>query len=267
MKRIPAHLFLAVLLVAMLLAAVALPGTGCSLMGSLRPETTKPIPNDPRVRLVVEVLRPSVVEVRASSDRGALVQEIGLGTGVIVRADGLVVTNDHVITLSGGAGLDADGQRLAAERIEVRLLDGSRLEATVVGRAPGYDLAFLAVDAVDLPAAALIDDLEDVEEGALAVAIGASSNLERPVTVGQVTDILRNVHSSSLPELTVLIESNVPLDQGNSGGPLLDEYGRVMGINVAVALHNGGSVDEAGSSSLAIPAPVVLDTLATLEGN
>ncbi len=257
---------LRVTLLLLLLLAVAGGLGGCSLVEGLRPATTAPIPDDPRVSAAVETARPSVVEIRATSAMTALVQEVGLGTGVIVRTDGLVVTNDHVITLSGDAGMDAEGERLPAEKIEVRLHDGSRLEATVVGRAPGYDLAFLAVDAVDLPAAAFIDDLDDVEEGALAVAIGASSNLERPVTVGQVTAVLHNVHSSSLPELTVLIESNVPLDQGNSGGPLLDEYGRVMGINVAVALRNGEGMDEDGGSSLAIPAPVVLDTLAALEG-
>lgn len=263
MKRIPAHLFPAVLLVAMLLAAVALPGAGCSLMGSLRPETTEPIPNDPRVRLVVEVLRPSVVEVRASSDRGALVQEIGLGTGVIVRADGLVVTNDHVITLGGDPGLGDTSSRSPAERIVVRLADGTRADARVVARAPGHDLAFLQIDMTGLPAATLIDDLDEVEVGELAVAIGAAENLEHPVTVGQVTGVLEGLRSRTLPRLETLISSNVPLSQGNSGGPLADERGEVLGINVAVTMGDGDGEDPNGSS-LAIPAPVVLQILRQL---
>ena len=250
----------------LLLLLLALPGVsgGCALVDAFGTDTTAPIPDDPRVRAVVAVLRPSVVEVRASTSRGALVQEIGLGTGVIVRSDGIVVTNDHVITLGGDAGGEDGELRQPADSIEIRLEDGTRLQARLVGRAPGYDLAFLDVEENGLPVATLVSDLDDVEVGGLAVAIGAAANLEQPVTVGQVTDVLHNVHSRNLPELSVLIRSNVPLTQGNSGGPLADEYARVIGINVAVTMGDNEGREQNGSS-LAIPSTVVLQALAELE--
>jgi S1-C subfamily serine protease len=262
MKRTLSILVSLLLLLALL--GVAAATGGCALVDPFGPDTTAPIPDDPRVKAVVAVLRPSVVEVRASSSRGALVQEIGLGTGVIVRSDGVVVTNDHVITLGGDLGDGDESPREPADRIEIRLEDGTRLQAQLVGRAPGYDLAFLDVEAEGLPVAERLTDLDDVEVGGLAVAIGAAANLVQPVTVGQVTEVLDNVRSRSLPELTVLIRSNVPLTQGNSGGPLADEYARVMGINVAVTMGNGGSREEEGAS-LAIPSTVVLQALAELE--
>lgn len=260
MKRI-----LSITLVLALVLALIWGIPGCGLVDGFGPDTTAPIPDDPRVRNAVEIVRPTVVEIRASTNRSAIVQEIGLGTGVIVRADGIIVTNDHVITLNGEAGAGDGSGREPAERIEVRLQDGTRLRAQVVGRAPGYDLAFLDVDQDDLPTAMLISDLDDVDVGALVVAIGAAANLEEPVTVGQVTGILRNVRSRSLPELSTLIRSNVPLTQGNSGGPLADAEGRVIGINVAVTLGNGGT-EEPNGASLAIPAPFVVQALAELGG-
>jgi len=110
----------------------------------------------------------------------------------------------------------------------------------------------------------LLTNLDDVQVGALAVAIGAAANLERPVTVGQVTDVLDNVRSRNLPELKVLIRSNVPLTQGNSGGPLADEQARVMGINVAVTMGDRRDT-EINGSSLTIPATVVLEAWTDLE--
>lgn len=251
---------LAVLLLVLLSLSVSGLGMGCSLVDESRSETTAPIPDDPRVRAAVEILRPSVVEVRASSDRSALVQEIGLGTGVVVREDGLVVTNDHVITMGGTAG---GGALAPAQKIEVRLAQGRRVDAVVVARAPEQDLAFLQVDETGLSAAVLIQDLDQIVAGQLVVAIGAAENLQQPVTVGQVTGLLEGVRTRTLPHIDTLIRSNVPLSQGNSGGPLADEQGRVLGINVAVTLGNQEG-QAANGSSLAIPAPAVLELLERL---
>ena len=251
------------LVLLVLLLATGL-GQACVFMESMGPVTTAPIPDDPRVRAVVDALRPSVVEVRATSTRGLVVQEMGLGTGVIVREDGLVVTNDHVVTLGSEIGGNDPASRKPANKIEIRLQDGTSLRAQLIGRAPGYDLAFLDVQRTGMPAATLLTDLDDVQVGALAVAIGAAANLERPVTVGQVTDVLDNVRSRNLPELKVLIRSNVPLTQGNSGGPLADEQARVMGINVAVTMGDRRDT-EINGSSLTIPATVVLEAWTDLE--
>jgi len=191
------------------------------------------------------------------------VQEIGLGTGIIVREDGLVVTNDHVITMGGAVDADAAYPPAPAQRIEVRLAQGGRFDAVVVARVPEKDLAFLQVDETGLSAAVLIEDLDQVRAGQLAIAIGAAENLQQPVTVGQVTGLLEGLRTRTLPHIDTLIRSNVPLSQGNSGGPLADEQGRVLGINVAVTLGSEGSRPSEGSS-LAIPAPTVLEILERL---
>lgn len=253
MKRLITSLALTFLLLALLPFGLA---TGCALEGLLSPLSTEPIPDDPRVKAVVERLEPSVVGIRAT-DRSGLVEEIGLGTGVIVRADGLVVTNDHVITM----GSDSASKE-PADRIEVQLQNGDRRRATVVGRSPSQDLAFLDIDGTDLVPATLVTTLDEVKEGDLVLAIGKAPMLARPVTVGEVTAILRNVDSSWLPGLTTIISSSVLLAQGNSGGPLADEQGRVIGINVAETVTQGGP-----GGSLSIPAPIVVEAMKRVLGD
>jgi putative serine protease PepD len=254
MKPREAFVRLLVILVAWLFAVW--PAAGCSL--GLTPSTTEPIPNDPRVKAVVEALQPSVVGVRATSNAGAFVQEIGLGTGVILSADGLIVTNEHVITLGGETG------DRPASRIDVVLPDGATKRATVVARSTSRDLAFLDVNATGLSPATLAKTLNNVHKGDFVVAIGKGPTLTRPVTAGQVLAILRNVETPSVPGVSTLISSSAPLAQGNSGGPLANEEGIVIGINVAATIEPGDSTDS--GSALSIPAPVVLDTMKQVLG-
>ena len=251
MKRAKTPLALALLLSSLLLVAA---GSGCVLEDGLSPRTTEAIPDDPRVAAVVERLQPSVVGIKATTSKGVLLQEIGLGTGVIMQTDGLVVTNNHVITRGGESGGNQP-----VDRIDVELPNGDTRRATVVGRFPPLDLAFLDIEEIDLVPAAFLTNLDEVQEGDFVVAIGKAPTLAQPVTVGQVAAILRNVRSPSLPGLTTLISSSAPLSQGNSGGPLADAQGRVIGINVAESLTQGGSGESRGGFS--IPAPIVLDAL------
>ena len=133
----------------------------------------------------------------------------GGGAGVIWRADGLVVTNAHVARRSSG---------------RMQLSDGRVVRATVAARDPQLDLALLQADAPDLPAAAIADS-DAVRAGELVLAVGSPYGHAGAVTLGVV-------HSSAGQRW---IQVDVRLAPGNSGGPLADAQGRVIGINTMVA--------------------------------
>jgi serine protease DegQ len=190
---------------------------------------------------LIEAVQPSVVAIL----RGAG----GEGSGVIWSADGIIVSNHHVVADAGG--------------IVVVFADGSRADATVVASDPRVDLAVLEVDAADLPEAAFRDDLPRV--GELAVAIGNPLGFQGSATLGIVSGVGRSVPGSARvsPALVDLIQTDAPISPGNSGGALIGSDGRVMGINVAYIPPAGGAV----SIGFAIPAPTVVDVVTQLLEN
>ena len=171
-----------------------------------------------------------------------LYPEVGGGTGVLVSADGLILTNNHVIS-------DAD-------RIRVTLADKRVFQATVVGSDPTTDIALIAIDAEALPTARL-GNSDDVRVGEWVLAIGnpgfeRASTLDFTVTSGIVSakgrplDIIRSeLSASNSPAAAYAIEDFIQTDAainpGNSGGPLLDLDGKVIGINTAIASRSGFS--------------------------
>jgi serine protease Do len=172
---------------------------------------------------LVERTRPSVVQVRSAGR--------GNGTGVIWRADGAIITNDHVIAETGG-------------QVEVLLSDGRRFTAQVVNRAPHLDLALLKIDATDLPAARVANS-EAVRVGELVFAIGHPWGQPWVTTAG----IISGLGELSAPDgrKAPYLRSDVRLAPGNSGGPLLNASGEVIGINAMVF---------GGDLSVAIPSHV-----------
>jgi len=144
------------------------------------------------------------------------------GTGFIISADGYVVTNSHVI-----AGADA---------ISVATIDGKQLEAELVGRDANADIAVLKVDATNLPAVELGDSSE-VQVGDAVVAIGNALALEGTpsVTSGIISALDRSVPTECGNELHNTIQTDAAINRGNSGGPLVNAEGQVIGINTAIA--------------------------------
>ena len=157
----------------------------------------------------------------------------GVGSGVVISADGYILTNNHVITARDGD---------AADEILVELNDGRELVAQVVGRDPRSDLAVLKVDAEALPFLPVADS-DLLEVGDIVFAIGNPMGVGLTITQGIVSATRRD-NLSILGEsgLESFIQTDAPINPGNSGGALVDAYGRLIGINTAILSRSGGSI-------------------------
>ena len=156
------------------------------------------------------------VALRGSESRGATDTEIG--SGVIVAADGVIVTNNHVVD--------------EADRIEVTLADGRRFVANLVGADEKRDLAVLRIDAAELPAATW-GDSDSLEVGEMVWAIGNPYGLDRTLTYGIISAVgRRGVVGNTFGNF---LQTDASINPGNSGGPLVDVHGSIMGITTAIA--------------------------------
>lgn len=156
----------------------------------------------------------------------------GVGTGFVVDEDGYILTNSHVVN---------DGD---AESITVELADGREFSGTVLWSDPSIDLAIVKIDATGLTAVEL-GDSDEVQTGAYAVAIGNPLGLdfERTVTQGVISGLSRTITVSDGRNQTTmdnLIQTDAAINSGNSGGPLLNSKGQVIGINSAKAQNGEG---------------------------
>jgi len=192
-----------------------------------RPITSAPrdIPADEPVARVASVLSPSVVQINVSGVQqtpfGAQKEE-GIGSSVIYRSDGYIITNNHVV----------DG----ATDVNVAFADGSTNPGRVVGTDPTTDVAVVKVNRNGLPAASFASG--DPIVGQTAVAVGSPSGFESTVTSGIVSGTGREVPAQytggmQQSSLVDLIQTDAAISPGNSGGALADRDGRVIGINVA----------------------------------
>ena len=211
-------------------------------------------------RSVAEILRPSVVQIisidhppfasgenrRVRPDRNQIPEQfrdllpemprtapesnrrqpdrMGQGTGVIATADGLVITNNHVIE--------------GADEVKILLHDGRETTATVIGADPATDLAVLRIDASDL-VAAKFGDSDESQVGDWVIALGSPFGLSQTVTAGIVSALGRE--GMGLATFENYIQTDAAINPGNSGGPLANIYGEVIGINSAISSAAGGN--------------------------
>lgn len=151
----------------------------------------------------------------------------GIGSGVLVSADGYIITNNHVI-----AGADS-------RRITVTLNDKRVFPATIIGTDPSTDLAVIKIDESMLPYA-IIGNSDELVVGDWVVAIGNPFRLRSTVTAGIVSALGRNMDIiNDQMRIENFIQTDAAINRGNSGGALLNEYGELIGINTAIVTENG----------------------------
>lgn len=184
------------------------------------------------VSAVSKKLSPSVVNIRVKKSAGGLFEpqeQEGVGSGVIFKKDGFIITNNHVVE--------------DARDILVTIGEDSNVKATVIGADADNDVAVIKVDKNDLQAAEFSRSRPKV--GELAVAIGSPLGFEHTVTSGIVSAVNRvfDVPDENLSQKTFtdLIQTDAAINPGNSGGALANSEGKVIGINTLIASQSGGS--------------------------
>ena len=213
------------------------------------------ITGDETPQQIVKQVTPSVVKVTTEATQGTIFgqqTQNGTGTGIILDAQGHILTNNHVVTLDSNQ---------VASNIHVVLSDGKDLPAKVVGRDPNTDLAVLQVQASSLTPLSFAP-AGSTEVGEPVLAIGYALNLvgTPTVTTGVVSALDRTLPEGNGVVLTGAIQTDAPINPGNSGGPLLNFKGQVVGINTAGAGQNTQGIFFAISGDVA--QPIIKDLIA-----
>lgn len=200
---------------------------------------------------IVERVSPAVLHVRTisggsgASGRRAQRPQLSGGSGVLIAPDGYALTNSHVVR--GASGVEAE------------LADGRTVLVDVVGDDPATDLALLRLEDGASFEFTEVGNSNDLRVGDFAIAVGSPLGLARTVTLGIVSALGRSLRSQEAGRtIEGVIQTDALLNPGNSGGPLLDVEGRVVGINTAIALGSQGLCFAVPSNTAAFVASEIL---------
>jgi putative serine protease PepD len=206
---------------------------------------------------IYEHAAPSVVAIAAASSQpGVGVTQLDTGSGIVVAASGIILTNNHVVAGANSIAVQFGGS------------DGTLRRAKVVGVDAAKDLALLKVDPAGLKLRAMeFADSASVRVGDEAFAIGNPYGLDQTLTVGVVSALRRTITSPNGALIRGVIQTDAALNPGNSGGPLLDTDGEVIGINAQIESNGQSGITQPGNTGIgfAIPSDTVIADLARLD--
>ncbi|MEU8818345.1 trypsin-like peptidase domain-containing protein [Actinoplanes sp. NPDC048796] len=202
------------------------------------------VTEDQDLAAIVKQVQPSIVTVMVDGTR-----ESSLGSGVVLSSTGLVLTNNHVISSEG--------------TVSVRLSNGTTVPARVVATDTAHDLALVQATGLTGLTPATFGTDDSVAVGDTVLAFGAPLGLENTVTSGIVSATDRSINTGT-EQLTGLLQTDAAINEGNSGGALVDLSGHVVGINVAIATAGDSSTGSIGVG-FAIPAGTVTSVVKQLE--
>ena len=230
-------------------AIVALAGCGGGNDNASAPEVRRTITTEVKVERAVggadfdpaaiyQRDAPSVVTIiSVFSGGGGLLgggAQAGQGSGFVISDRGEIVTNAHVVADGEGAALHQ------AREVYVQFADGNQVSAKIVGYDPNADVGLLRIDPGDLKLRALpLGDSSKVAVGEPVAAIGSPFGEEQSLSVGVVSALNRSIDSLTGFQINDAIQTDAAINRGNSGGPLLDAHGRVLGINSQIRSSSG----------------------------
>jgi serine protease Do len=226
-----------------------------------------PVGHDPlhllndSVAALVQRVSQSVVQVLVTSygpvqqtDRADTDLVIGrqrsMGSGVVIDAGGYIMTNAHVVANARRVEVVLPGQGEDGAAAARLISHGRRIEASIIGIAKELDLALLKIDDAASPAPLPLADYDALRQGQLVFAFGSPEGLRNSVTMGVVSAVARQ---PDVDNPLVYVQTDAPINHGNSGGPLVDVDGRIVGINTFILSDAGGS----GGPGFAIPSALV----------
>jgi putative serine protease PepD len=235
--------------------------TSSSPSGPVKASNAAAAPTGSVEKVATSVL-PSVVKINVTGSSGA-----GSGSGIVLKKDGYILTNNHVVSLAGNNG-----------SITVNFNDGTTVKANVVGTDPVTDMAVIKAEGVSDLTPATIGKSSDLQVGQSVVAIGSPYGLNATVTSGIVSALNRPVSVSTAEEQTPqfpfgqeqqqqqsqadlsttypAIQTDAAINPGNSGGPLVDMSGRVVGVNSSIRTGDNSLSDSGGSIGLGFAIPI-----------
>ncbi|WP_231635146.1 S1C family serine protease [Luteipulveratus halotolerans] len=230
---------------ALALVAGATGGTVGFLIGAAQDDGSAATVADARPMGVAEVARSALPGVVTLEVADAGEESGGTGSGFVMRADGYIVTNNHVVAAGGDQG-----------KIAVTFSDGTQVPARLVGKDASYDLAVVKVDRTGLSPVPFRTGATTV--GDPVIAVGSPLGLDNTVTTGIVSALDRPVSPGGTQDQRSYInaiQTDAAINPGNSGGPLLDSAGRVVGVNTAIARVPGSSSRGSGNIGVGFAIP------------
>jgi S1-C subfamily serine protease len=250
LKNIKGTLLAIVLIVVVAIAAYSV-GAG-EFFKTQKADAAAVLYNEDTVNSIFQNASPAIVEIDITQATNGYFGSYaeGLGSGFLIDSSGEIITNNHVV----------DG----ATTVKVKLNSGSTVSATVLGKDAVHDLALIKVNASDVSGISplTLGDSSNVKVGQMAIAIGNPYGLDNTVTVGVISGVDRTLSNSST-NLTGMLQTDAALNPGNSGGPLLDAAGSVIGVNTAIETGTMGA--SARGIGFAVPSDVVSSVLSDLK--